>query len=380
MTIPLAPSRLPQDFAPKQAQTKKLNCTRAWARLCLVVLALWACGSETSKPTAGRAALPSDVATPTASDGSEAGDSSIAAGQGMSPSAHKVAKLTLAINSDFADPGALLHEGVFYAYATNGDGKNVRVASSTDLKTWQTRSDALPTLPSWASAGYTWAPDVLKLADDAFVLYFTARHSQSGKQGVGVATSSQATGPFISRASAPLVCQLSTGGTIDASAFTASNGRHYLLYKNDGNCCGYAVNLYGRELSNDGLSFVDGEKLLLSTNQTWEGGLIEAPAMIEQDGFFYLFYSANSFSNNKYASGVARASAPLGPFYKINNGLFLASDGSNLDGPGGITPIRDGNGLAYLFLHNWNSTQYNYRSFWLAPLVWENGVPRAIIQ
>lgn len=340
-----------------------------WLCACLA----WYCGGSLPLDAVGAKTLaPSDAAS-----ASNANAPNIAAAPSF-----LISQAVRAIDSDFPDPGALLDGDTFFAYATNTRGSNVTVASSTDFIHWQRLPDALPSLPSWAQAnsGLTWAPDVQKRTDGSYVMYFTARDTSSGKQCVGVATSHRPAGPFTSNTTAPLVCQTSIGGTIDAAGFVASDGRRYLMYKNDGNCCGYATQLWGRQLGQDGLSFIGNETQLLSVSQSWEHNLIEAPAMMEHDGKFYLFYSAAAYSNSTYSTGVAVGPSPLGPFSKIGSEPLLASDGGNLNGPGGLTPIRDGNGFAYIFFHNWNSGAYNYRSFWVAPLTWKQGAPKVILE
>ena len=64
------------------------------------------------------------------------------------------------IDDDFPDPDVLEVEGTYYAYGTNGNNRNVRVARSTDLVEWEVLPDAMPELPSWVIPGKTWAPEV----------------------------------------------------------------------------------------------------------------------------------------------------------------------------------------------------------------------------
>src|SRR5918995_2428999 len=63
--------------------------------------------------------------------------------------------------SDFPDPFVLRVDDTYYAYATNGAGKEVQTLTSTDLVRWRAGADALPDLGTWAYPGKTWAPEVL---------------------------------------------------------------------------------------------------------------------------------------------------------------------------------------------------------------------------
>ena len=67
------------------------------------------------------------------------------------------------LDEDFPDPDVMKAGDTYYAYATQRTGPfgNLQLATSKDLATWQLSStDPLPKLPSWATAGRTWAPDV----------------------------------------------------------------------------------------------------------------------------------------------------------------------------------------------------------------------------
>ena len=43
--------------------------------------------------------------------------------------------------------------GTYVASATNANGPNIQIITSTDLRTWVLHHDALPTLPAWAVRG-----------------------------------------------------------------------------------------------------------------------------------------------------------------------------------------------------------------------------------
>lgn len=64
------------------------------------------------------------------------------------------------------------------------------------------------------------------------------RSEHAGGECLGAAVASSPTGPFTPVGSGPLVCTPELGGSIDASSFTDTDGKHYLLYKTDGNANG----------------------------------------------------------------------------------------------------------------------------------------------
>ena len=114
--------------------------------------------------------------------------------------------------SDFPDPFVLRANGRYYAYATNSVSANVQTLHSTDLVHWRRGRDAMPDLAPWVLRGRTWAPEVLRLNDHHYVIYYTARSFDANAQCVGRATSSLPTGPFRDRSAKPLVSQKSQGG------------------------------------------------------------------------------------------------------------------------------------------------------------------------
>jgi len=64
---------------------------------------------------------------------------------------------------NFPDPALIEVDGVWYAFATNGLGKVVPMASSSDFNSWSILgSDALPTVGAWSNGANVWAPDVIR--------------------------------------------------------------------------------------------------------------------------------------------------------------------------------------------------------------------------
>jgi beta-xylosidase len=282
------------------------------------------------------------------------------------------------IDGDFPDPEILRVGKTYYAYSTNAAGSNTPTQQSSDLVNWKPLDDALPELPKWATPGNTWAPSVMAVAG-GYRLYFTARHTDSGRQCIGVAASQKPEGPFVSASAAPLVCQLGEGGSIDAQGFTDVSGAHYLYWKSDGNCCGLLTGLWVQPLSADGLKLSGKPSDLLYNGALWEGNLIEAPTVYRHAGRYYLFYSAAAWDSDTYAVGYAVSASPTGPFKKAATNPLLSTLGQ-VAGPGGQGVIEDGKGRSWLYYHAWTSGQVGYaiggeRSLRLDPLKWTDGVP-----
>lgn len=264
-------------------------------------------------------------------------------------------------NDDFPDPFVLRVGSVYYAYATNVRSNNVPVLRSTDLATWERLGDALPLLPTWARSGasLTWAPSVLPRSH-RYALYFTARDNASDRQCIGRAIADAPDGKFKDDSDRPFICQTRLGGSIDPSPFVDEDGAAWLLWKNDGNCCGLSVGLWIQRLSDDGLSLVGQPTELLRHDRAWEAPLIEGPSMLKHGGRYYLFYSANWYESADYAVGYAIAEAITGPYRKVTTDGPLFAKRGNVAGPGGQEFFRDVKGNQWMAYHAWDARFVGY--------------------
>jgi beta-xylosidase len=283
------------------------------------------------------------------------------------------------IDQDFPDPDVLQVEDTYYAYGTNTGTENVQVATSTDLESWEVLDeDALPELPGWVIPGKTWAPEVTQLGS-TFVMYTTTTNFDPALQCIAVATADSPEGPFDVVGDEMLVCPEDEGGAIDASTFLDDDGTRYLLWKNDGNCCGLDTWLQIAPLSEDGLSLAGEPTRLVRQDRPWEGNLVEAPTLVERDGTYVLMYSANDYGSDAYAIGYATADSPTGPFTKAEEPLLTtdASDGRYV-GPGGQDVVTAPDGSDRLVFHSWDQA-FVERGVHVAPLEWEDGRPVVVL-
>jgi beta-xylosidase len=285
-------------------------------------------------------------------------------------------------DSNFPDPFVLEAGGTYYAYATNNGAQNYPTLISKDLVRWEPGPDAFPQLPPWAT-GDAWAPEVLRRADGKYVLYFTARTTIPRSSGdnalcIGHAVADRPLGPFKPVGKRPLICQTREGGSIDASPFRDSDGKLYLLWKNDGNCCAQPTFLYSQRLSPDGLRLLGKPARLSRNDKPWEGNLVEAPQMLKHDGRYYLFYSANFYGDASYNTGYAVCKGPLGPCTDAPENPILATAGQAV-GPGHPTVFRTDEGGTWILYHAWPPGQelsaYPGRVLWLDRVVWKGGKP-----
>jgi beta-xylosidase len=277
---------------------------------------------------------------------------------------------------NFADPQVIAVGSEYYAFATNGPLGNIQTLKSTDLVSWDQVGDALPSLPAWTSPGKVWAPEVAVQGTDRFVMYYTTSDAASGRQCVGVAVASEAKGPYVDKSSKPLICQVAEGGSIDASPFQDSAGRRWLYWKNDGNAIGVDTWIYVSRLSPDGLTLTGETTRLIKQTLPWEGNLVEAPYVVERNGKFHLFYSANAYDKADYAVGHAFCSTPAGPCEKSGDPILTSSDGAA--GPGHNMVLLKDNRYWFVY-HAWDPAAIGSdppgRTMWLSELTWNGDTP-----
>jgi beta-xylosidase len=231
---------------------------------------------------------------------------------------------------------------------------------SPDLVNWESLGDALPALPKWSvlNSGYTWAPGVMQI-EDRFVMYYVARDKAVDRQCIGVATSNDPAGPFTDSNEEAFICQGKLGGSIDAYPFRDDDGKLYILWKNDGNCCGLEVAIWVQELSPDGLTLVGEPVKLIVRDQPWERPLIENPAMVKHNGKYYLFYSGNWWESHKYAVGYAVCDTVTGPCEKPLNEPWFQFKPPAM-GPGGESFFMDKEGNLWMAYHAWTGANVGY--------------------
>lgn len=275
---------------------------------------------------------------------------------------------------DCADPG-VLYDGTRYVMTcTSGNAPNAfELYTSPDLVHWQPSGNIFPAAskPSWAVSDF-WAPEIHRVGN-GFVAYYTARH-KDGMLSIGAATAPSVLGPYKDLGQ-PLVHDVSTG-FIDANHYQDPSGKHYLIWKEDGNAAGQSTPIHGQELAPDGLSLVGTRKTLITNDQGWEGPLVEGPWMIDHAGKYYLFYSANFYASAQYSVGVARADFPLGPYIKAPQPILTSA--GRWAGPGHGSVITTPKGETWHVYHSWLAGQVGGGPGRL-PLIdrvfWENGWP-----
>lgn len=279
----------------------------------------------------------------------------------------------LVIGQDFPDPAVLQVGGTYYAYSTSsGSGRIPYATAPAPNGPWTVKGDALPTKPGWSGNGGFWAPDVSQRSDGKYLMYFTGPSVAQGRMCVGAALANGPAGPFTPVGGAPLVCNASEGGDIDPSAFVDTDGRRYLVYKNDGNAIGVPTIIWLQPVGADGVTPTGGRSELLRNDRPEEAGVIEAPKLVRRPSQYVLFYATGVYSQQTYSTSYAVSSSPAGPYAKAYRPL-LTTDSLNgaVQGPGGADVLSTSGG-DHIFFHGWLSAG---RGMYVADLGWANDYP-----
>ena len=275
-------------------------------------------------------------------------------------------------SGDFPDPSVLRVGATYYAYSTTIANKNLPVLRSTNLRTWTavaTRNDgdALAKVPAWTDHRWigkrrvapTWAPSVVHVGGRYLHAYAT-RLRDGSRFCISISRSSSPTGPFVDSSRGPLVCPAHEG-VIDPYLWS-NDGALYLIYKTEGIPGREPTRLIIGRLWSDASRFAPSQprrELLRTAPGTWEGSVVENPAMIRYRGRYYLFYSANNWASSSYAVGYATCTGPTGPCTRASSRPLVASRGSFV-GPGGQSPFVDTGGSLRLAYHAWTKGRVGY--------------------
>ncbi|MEV5238048.1 glycoside hydrolase family 43 protein [Streptomyces cinnamoneus] len=280
------------------------------------------------------------------------------------------------LDREFADPDVVKVGRTYHAYATHDDSRNVQHATSADLTHWTVvGADALPVLGAWASPdrNRVWAPEVYANGK-GFTLHYTAQDRASGRQCIGAALAASPDGPFRPVGDGPLICPAAEGGAIDAASYT-ENGRRYVLWKNDGNCCEADTWIHLQPVTRDGSRTTGPAVRLFKQDLPWEDKLVEAPTLVKRNGRYVLFYSANFYRSDDYRTGYAVASSLTGPYAKAAAPLMTTdSFGGAVRGPGGQDVVTGPDGRDRIVFHGWRNG-FAYRALYVADLGFANGRP-----
>ena len=283
---------------------------------------------------------------------------------------------------DFPDPMVLRSGGTWLAYGSatgwEASGRALPILRSNDLRHWRFVGDALTRPPAW-SAGDLWGPSVLRW-QGRYLLFFNARQRTRGLHCLAVAVAATPVGPFVTRRR--LACASGRErGYIDPAPLATPQHRLYLFMSVDRPRHAIAV----LRLTADGLRAVGRPHTVLGVSPRWgrlRARTVEGPWPVHRGGFYYLFYSAGSWSLD-YRMAYAVSRSPLGP-YVDSAPVPILSGTPQLPAPGGGSVLSGPGSSSWLAFAAWSGapgyTGSSQRTMRIAPLRWTpRGVPEVVL-
>lgn len=290
----------------------------------------------------------------------------------------------LAGNVYIHDPSIAVLDKGLVSFATGveraPDGGMPRTKTSPDGITWQ-EAGALPGgMPAWivSELGFTprniWAPSVFETGGTHY-LYYSASSFGRNDSAIGLMTNAalDATRPTEGWVDQGLVIRSRAGDNFNAiDPFRIDvEGKAYLSFGSfwDG------IRLIALDPAS-GKPLAGAEPLPIASRG---GGAIEAPAILQHDGRFYLFVSFDSCCRGKsstYRIMVGRADAITGPYVDASGKPLLDGGGTELlathgryIGPGGQEVfLRDG--TPWLAFHYYDGDESGMPKLGLLPISW----------
>lgn len=251
---------------------------------------------------------------------------------------------------DYPDPSVVKIGQSYWATATTSNWSPIfPLLESKNLIDWQAKGFVFTEPPSWADY-YFWAPEISYENNKVYVYY--SAHKRGGNLCLAVASADNPEGPYTDHG--PLVCQ--DVGSIDAFPMRETDGKLYMIWKEDGNSVGKPTPIWAAPMKEDRSAILVDEKVELFRNdQEWEANLVEGVAMIRHREFFYAIYAGAGCCGREctYAVGVARAKSLLGPWEKYDKNPLIKTDGE-WKCPGHGTAIEH-NGKFYFLYHAYDT-------------------------
>ncbi len=212
---------------------------------------------------------------------------------------------------------------------------------------WTYVGEALPALPTWHGALFTtWAPEVQDV-NGVWTMWGSTGDTQ-GSFCLFRATARTAAGPFVVDPRR-VPCDASTEGEIDPSMVEVA-GQWWLLDKTNGNGAGKPTTFYSQRVGPDGMPYGP-QYMLLTSDQPWEQGMIEAPSLIRSPltkQWWLVFSSGSSdYHSPTYQIFTTPCDGPAGPCH-IQSVVKLVGSSPQGAAPGEEYAFRGPDGQAWI--------------------------------
>jgi arabinan endo-1,5-alpha-L-arabinosidase len=318
----------------------------------------------------------------------------------LAPSALAAASLNDRMTGDVSpvhDPCIIKQGATYHLFCTSQAGEKpglIHWRTSPDLVTWTLIGAVMADFPDWAQKAVpgtrgAWAPDI-SLINGRYHLYYSL--STFGKNRSAIALQTTATldraDPAFGWRDEGVVLTSKPGddfNAIDPNIIATADGRVWMSLGS------FWSGLKLVEIDPDTGKPRPGAPLTAIASRP-RPGAIEAPYIIERDGWFYLFASFDLCcrgTDSTYYTVVGRARDVAGPYVDRKGKAMLKEGGfivlhADLDstkrfkGPGHVAVLRDG-GRDYIVYHAYDAKRAGIPTLRIQPLGWsDDGWPVAV--
>ncbi len=270
------------------------------------------------------------------------------------------------------DPSAIVRntDGRYWVFTT-GNGVWAMSSSNANFTDWRVEPTVFPvgTWPAWIAnyvsgfQGSFWAPEVVAMSGQFYCYYSCA--GSGAPAAIGLATASNLAGPWTDRGMI-----VAANNAIDAAVLR--DGSNLWL-------------AYGNWQSGIDLIQLNPSNGLRLNSSRWDlvGGQVEAPYLMKNGSYYYMFFQSGlccNGVNSTYYTRVGRSTSITGP-YVDQGGVSLMSGGGttflpNRDGRY-IGPGHVGYGEGKLTYHFYDGNDNGNPKLRITTLSWVNGWPVA---
>lgn len=291
---------------------------------------------------------------------------------------------------DVHDPHIIRHKEYYYIYSTGRRGQIIGAMRSNDLKHWYRIESPLQKLPAWITEAVPgcrslWASDV-HLVNGRYCLYYSASTFGSQRSLIGMLsnTTLDPEDPAYLWVDEGKIIESDRSkdfNAIDAGLLTDRDGRLWMTW---GSFWG-GIKMIELD-AGTGLPLSDKPEVHSLARRGPGSTAIEAPYMVERDGWYYLFVSWDACCkgvDSTYKIVVGRSKDVLGPYVDAEGNLMTDGGGTLvLDrqgrwiGPGHNSVLNDG-GQYYLVYHTYDGDNRGQSVLQIRPLTWDaDGWPK----
>lgn len=286
------------------------------------------------------------------------------------------------------DPVMIRENGKYYMFTT---GWGISVFSSVDKIMWTRERPVFSEVPEWAQAtvpdfkGHIWAPDIA-LYNGQYHLYYSISSFGKNTSAIGVATNKtlDPSSPDFAWVDHGKVIQSIPDQTnwnaIDANFIQDESGTPYISFGS------FWGGLMLAQLSADGLSLAQKvEDITVLATRPLSTNAIEAPFIIQKNGFYYLFASFDFCcrgAESTYKVVVGRSEKLAGEYLDaqgismLEGGGTLVVEGGERYAGAGHNAVVSFDGVDYLVFHAYDMTHDGQSFLRILPIAWENGWPK----